>query len=305
MSSVGSSDISDLAEAIASRIRLIQVDFADDTPEKRQAFLADEIERALGDQTPARRRALLSELLERFPTWNAQMLSSESSDGGKDEIANSGVSALLDRLIELAPNMTSEDRLTVTTRLEEAGVITRQTRDGWSLNTEDAVTDKLGFDKNVPLDPERVLQLFAEQSALITQLEKIVQATWRELAPRGSAISADGDLAKMFERFATGDDDISRSQVGEELERTRQLTAAMIAAIGRLGRVLAENLAKQYSPAVLEQAARQDKRWHEGVEIAAWRLFKERAEGLDETELDREVRRLLVEYTESVARGLR
>lgn len=305
MSSVGSSDISDLAEAIASRVRLIQVDFADDTPEKRQAFLADEIERALGDQTPARRRALLSELLERFPTWNAQMLSSEASGAGGDEIANSGVSALLDRLIELAPNMTSEDRLTVTTRLEEAGVITRQTRDGWSLNTEDAVTDKLGFDKNVPLDPERVLQLFAEQSALITQLEKIVQATWRELSPRGGTIKADSDLAKMFERFATGDDDISRSQVSDELERTRQLTAAMIAAIGRLGRVLAENLSKQYSPAVLEQAARQDKRWHEGVEIAAWRLFKERAEGLDETELDREVRRLLVEYTESVARGLR
>lgn len=305
MSSVGSSDMSELAEAIASRIRLIQVDFADDTPEKRQAFLADEIERALGDQTPARRRALLSELLERFPTWNAQMLSSQQSSGGQDEIAKSGVSALLDRLVELAPTMDSEDRLTVTTRLEEAGVITRQTREGWSLNTEDAVTDKLRFDKNVPLDPERVLQLFGEQSVFITQLEKIVQATWRELSPRGGAISANSELGKTFERFATGDDDISRSQVSDQLERTRQLTAAMIAAIGRLGTVLAENLNKQIGPAVLEQAAKQDKRWHEGVEIAAWRLFKERAESLDETELDREVRRLLVEYTESVARGMR
>lgn len=305
MSAEISSDISNLAEAIANRIRLIQVDFADDTPENRQAFLADEIERELADQTPARRRALLNELLERFPTWNAKMLSNQKeSETDHDELAASSVPALLDRLVELAPQMTSDDRLTVYVRLEQAGVITKQTCDGWSINTEQAVAEKLGFDQERPFDSDRALQLLAEQTGFISQIDKIVRATWQELSPR-STVASSKELMSIFERFATGDDDVSRSQVGDELERTRRLTAAMIAAIGRLGRVLAENLAREYSPAVLEQAARQDKRWHEGLEVAAWRLFKERSEGLDEAELDREVRRLLVEYTESVARGMR
>ncbi|XAL98987.1 hypothetical protein OT109_15550 [Phycisphaeraceae bacterium D3-23] len=299
-----SPEISNLAEAIANRVRLIQVDFADEPADKRHAFLADEIERALSDQTPSRRRALLDELIERFPTWNAQMLAKQGEPTDhEDELASSGVHALLDRLIELAPEMSSDDRLTVYVRLEEAGLIAKQHQAGWSLNAEEAALQKLGFSKDGPLDADRVLQLLVEQTQFMSQIARIVRATWQELSPR-SAILPSAELTPMIEQFITGDADISRSQVGDEMERTRRLTAAMIAAIGRLGQVLSEKLTRELGAAVLEQAARQDKRWHEGVEVAAWRVYKERAELLDETELDREIRRLLVEYTESVARGM-
>ena len=298
-----SSELSSLAEAIANHIRLIQIDFADEPAEKRHAFLADEIERALSDQTPTRRRALLDELIERFPTWNAQMLSAQSAPSDDNEIASSGVHALLDRLVELSPDMTADERLMVYTRLEEAGLIAKQHQAGWSLNAEEAVIKKLGFSKEGPLDADRVLQLLIEQTQFMSQIARIVRATWQELSPR-SAILPSAELAPMIEKFVTGDPDISRSQVDDEMERTRRLTAAMIAAIGRLGQVLSEKLTRELGVAALEQAARQDKRWHEGIEATAWRVYKERSELFDETELDREIRRLLVEYTESVARGM-
>lgn len=183
-------------------------------------------------------------------------------------------------------------------------MITKQTRDGWSINAEEAVVKKLGFKKDTYLDSDRVIQMLGEQTALILQIEKIIRATWNELSPK-SPLSLNNELITMVEKFLSGDPDVSRSQVADELENTRRLTAAMVAAIGRLGRVLSENLSRQFSPAVIEQASRQDKRWHEGVEVASWRLYKERAVGLDESELDREVRKLLVDYTESVARGMR
>src|SRR3712207_1751961 len=63
----------DRVAAVASRLRLVQIDFADQGEQVRREYLSDEIERALADLVPADRLAFLQELQGRFPTWDANV----------------------------------------------------------------------------------------------------------------------------------------------------------------------------------------------------------------------------------------
>ena len=51
------------ADALAARLRLLQASCADDTPENRQAFIFEEIERALQKISPSKKKAHLDALL--------------------------------------------------------------------------------------------------------------------------------------------------------------------------------------------------------------------------------------------------
>ena len=52
----------------ARRLRLIQVDFADDSQQTRMDYLREEIERALKTVLPEQRKVFLEGLMDRFPT---------------------------------------------------------------------------------------------------------------------------------------------------------------------------------------------------------------------------------------------
>src|SRR5258708_8537360 len=55
------------ASGLASRLRLIQTNFADDSPATRQNYIAEEIDRALKAGFPSKRKSYLAALAERFP----------------------------------------------------------------------------------------------------------------------------------------------------------------------------------------------------------------------------------------------
>src|SRR6266705_3536082 len=59
------------ASGLASRLRLIQTNFADDSPATRQNYIAEEIDRALKAVVPSKRKSYLGALAERFPAWQA------------------------------------------------------------------------------------------------------------------------------------------------------------------------------------------------------------------------------------------
>ena len=58
------------ASGLASRLRLIQANFADDPSSVRQGYLVEEIERAIKPVAPSRRQTYLDCLAERFPSWD-------------------------------------------------------------------------------------------------------------------------------------------------------------------------------------------------------------------------------------------
>src|ERR1035437_6558372 len=66
-------DLSRLVAATVNRLRLIQVDFADQPADTRENYLADEVDHALAKLLPDQRAPFVTELKERFPTWDRQV----------------------------------------------------------------------------------------------------------------------------------------------------------------------------------------------------------------------------------------
>src|SRR6185436_18048915 len=59
------------ASGLASRLKMLQANFADDTPATRQTYITEEIDRAIKGVVPAKRKLYLQALAERFPAWQA------------------------------------------------------------------------------------------------------------------------------------------------------------------------------------------------------------------------------------------
>src|SRR4051812_12239156 len=76
-------DVSRLVAATVNRLRLIQVDFADQPADVRENYLTDEVEHAIAKLLPEQRGSFLQELKERFPTWDRQVdISAPSAQDG-------------------------------------------------------------------------------------------------------------------------------------------------------------------------------------------------------------------------------
>src|SRR5213592_2982911 len=96
------------ASGLASRLRLIQANFADDPASVRQGYLTEEIERALQPISPSRRKTFLESLAERFPDW--QGVRSAAQSDVKVGAAPLTADELVGRLVELAPTLSPEAR---------------------------------------------------------------------------------------------------------------------------------------------------------------------------------------------------
>src|SRR4051794_28898712 len=63
------------ATSTATRLRYLQANFADDTPESREGYLEDEVKRALQPVPSSKREVYLEALTEKFPTWESATVS--------------------------------------------------------------------------------------------------------------------------------------------------------------------------------------------------------------------------------------
>ena len=91
------------ASGLASRLRLIQANFADDPSSDRRGHIIEEIERALGSVSPTRRKTYLESLAERFPAWEGLRSTAESNVPTAAGAAPLTPEELVERLIEIAP----------------------------------------------------------------------------------------------------------------------------------------------------------------------------------------------------------
>jgi len=309
------------AAAIASRMRLVQMDFADDEDKVREDFLAQEIQAAVHNLTPAQRDAMLDELLLRFPTWEAS--GPQATDGaadrqgaGTDGIAESTAGTLdqreqndwtflVTRLAELKPTLSDQQKAEVETTLREAGVIPAHVAQQWSPDEEAAVRKRLAIDESQAISPQRAIQLLAMLAEFAFSLDQVVWLAFREVAPQ-SDIKRTTGLDRQMGRFVTGDGDIGREQVLQEWEKNRQMVAGLIAAIGQLPRQFAKDYASKFSPDQIEEWARMQKKNPLGsLESAAWRHYRTLAGSMDDEAIESEMKKLIAGFTENLIKGLR
>jgi hypothetical protein len=305
-------DVSRLVAATVNRLRLIQVDFADQPPDVRENYLSDEVEHALAKLLPDQRGAFVEELKARFPTWDGQVaVTGPAQQSAGQAAVQSAADAkdlqdylfLIARLTKLAPTLTEEQRKTAIARLKDAGLVEGTAGPGeWPAPQAKALRAKLQLTDKDKLDPTRLLELAGELAAFATSLDQLVWATWKQVAPK-SDLKRPGLIQRSCGRFAAGDTDISRTQIAADVDRLRQLTAGLISAIAQAGNLFAQRHVSKFSVANIEAYADKMPGMLVSKEVKCWRQFKELATAMDVQTIEREIQDAIAEYTETLIKG--
>jgi hypothetical protein len=302
-------DRSRLVAAVANRLRLVQADFADEDPQVRRDYLAEEVQRALGTLIPSEREPFLEELKQRFPTWDAQveLPSQQQSQAvvqtATDQAELKDPSFLVSRLIELAPTLSAQQKQGLTEKLRQAGLAPTVAID-WPEQPATMARQKLQAGPGDSLDPGHVLEVVAVLAEFTASLDQLAWTTWRTIAPRAQ-IRRPQPLLKTLARYAAGDQDVSRGQVTQDLDRLRQLVAALISAISQAGRQFAHSHAVKFSPDEIKALAAMERGGMlVSAEVKCWRKYVELASGRDEATIENEIMQAVADYAESLMRGL-
>jgi hypothetical protein len=300
-------NVSRLVAATVNRLRLIQVDFADQPKDMRENYLSDEVEHALAKILPDQRQVFLQELKERFPTWDGQVAVTGPSTPGVTQSATDAkelqdFTFLVSRLVQLAPTLTEEQRKTAIARLKDAGLADAGSGPDWPAAPAKALRAKVGLTDKDKLDAGRVLELEGELAAFLVSLDQLVWATWKQIAPK-SDLKRPSAIQRACGRFAAGDADVSRTQIAADVDRLRQLTAGLISAIAQTGNLFAQKHVSKFSVANIEAYADKQPGMLVSKEVKCWRQFKELASAMDVQTIEKEIQDSIAEYTETLIKG--
>lgn len=284
---------------------MIQTDLADQPEDVRSAHLRDEIGHAIAKMVPEERKAFLAALQERFPAWEsafsvaAEHAEAEGVTSPSDRRELRDPVVLAERLAEAAGGMSERERETVLAVLGRAGLVPA----GGSLGSDagDALAQALGFESGASVDSKRALAAAAELAQVVDRLDQLAWSTWKQMAPK-STLRRREAVGKTLARFVSEDEGASRAQLAEDLERFRQLTAAMLSSFSRVG-PLAHQIVAPFAPEEISRFARQEKKMLESVEVACWRKYQELAGSLERASVESEMFKGLSGYAESLISG--
>jgi hypothetical protein len=292
----------------ANRLHLIQVDFADESEQARMDYLCEEIERALKIVLPEERNEFLQRLQERFPIGNIATLpmlkeQEDKSISVTDKTKLQDVDFLVHSLLEIFPKLPANQKESVTKRLQQIGSDS-QVRVNYSDESIGKLRNKLQLGDKPDFDTDRLAELIVLLANFVYKLEPLVWNTWRQLSPR-SSIRRSSELKKTIGQFLSNDSNISQEHVENELKELQQLTAAVITAIGRVGSQFAKHHLAKFSPSEISSLVKME---HRSVlvshEVKCWRKFLELSDTLNEDSIEMEITKAIVNYVESLVKGL-
>src|SRR6185369_3893791 len=288
------------ASGLASRLKLILANFADDPSAVRQGYITEEIERALKTVSPTRRKAYLDCLAERFPAWEGIRSTAESDV----QVGSAPLQPeeLVANLVQLAPTLSPEARAAFASQLQAAGLSVKESADAF-LEIPPELQKKLGLAAGKRLQVERAVKLLVITTDLALVLEQLAWALWKQLAPK-SAIRKESELSRLAGSYLAGDAEVSTAQLSQPVEKTRRLIAGLLGAVGRAGSSYAKKYVTRLSPEVIEDWAKMEKKWNESLETACWRKFVQQAkEHASEPAIEHEIQEAISKAAENLILG--
>ncbi|HUS92324.1 MAG TPA: hypothetical protein VM389_08630 [Phycisphaerae bacterium] len=298
-----------LVAATASRLRMVQADFADQGADVRREYLSEETERALAGVVPEERQPFLKALMEQFPSWDArvevQLRKDESTDRSLTDVREiQDPNFLVARLIELAAGLGEGERKILVERLKEAGLASIS-HGAWPEDAETSLRQDLRLPPDSVLDARRVVEAVGMLADFALRLDQLVWGGWQQIS-RSATIRRDKALQQSVKAFLTGDQDVPRGQVANDLEKLRQLIASLVAAIGQSGRQFAARHLARFSPVEVEAlASMEGGGFFVAKEVKCWRKYIELAEALNEAAIESEIMETIANYAENLMKGLR
>jgi hypothetical protein len=288
------------ASGVASRLRLIQANFADDPSSVRQSYIIEEIERALKPVSPTKRKVYLDTLAERFPAWEG-VRSAPRSDVAVGPTPLTP-EELVARLVELAPTLSPEARTAFANQLQAVGLSIKESPNAF-LELPPELQKKLGLPAGRPLQLERAVKLLVITADLALTLDQLAWALWKQLAPK-SAIRKETELNKLAGSYLAGDAEVSTAQLAQPVEKTRRLIAGLLGAVGRAGSSYAKKYVSRLSPEVIEDWAKMEKKTFESLESACWKKFLQQSkEHASEPAIEHEIQEAIAKAAENLILG--
>jgi hypothetical protein len=292
----------DRVAAVANRLRLLQIDFADQSESDRRGYLGEELGRTLASLPPSERKQFLEELQSRFPTWDTNVRLDGKAPAAQpafDQKELNDASFLVTRLIAVAQSLPPERKAAITDRLKEAGLAGASgAGPAWPEAQANDLRAKLQMTGHEPLDPVRVLELLSQLAEVACSLDQVVWNTWRVMSPQGT-IKRPAVLQKTMARFIAGDQDVPRGQVSQDVGKLRQLIAALIGAVSQTGRFAMQHF-KSFWPDEIKVLVGTS---GFGLEGRYWRKYVELAGTLDSNAVQDAIRQAIAEYAEALIKG--
>ena len=297
------------AVGLGARLRMLQASFADDDAAARRDYIAEELEREIREIPASRRKAYLEALAERFPGWESATVPADELVPEAAPIVDSSPESLVMQLTALAGTLSDADRREMADRLQEAGFALTVTLSAASQETDDIPAElqkKLSLDPNQALDRKRAMRLVAVLIDLVVTMDQVAWNVWKNLAPN-SRVRRDpgptGDLRKVAGPFLVGDPEVSTAQVTQLLDKTRQLIAGLLAAVGATGEAFARQYLTRFSPQSIKEAADAEPGFFIGPEQRCWRKYTQLFNDVSGVTIENEIANAIVKYTEDLILG--
>jgi hypothetical protein len=290
------------ADTLAARLRLLQASCADDTAENRQAFIFEQIDRSLQPVAPSKKRAHLEALAARFPTWSLNP-TDEKSAAAPAAAGGDSPEIVFSQFLKTIPSLKPEQKLQFQAKLRAAG---------WAdapvgALPDDVHTDliqKLKLRSDQTIDVARLGRLTSALSELFITVDQLVWSIWKNLAPKSQLRrdSSLGELRNALARYLAGEPEITAAQITGQLDKSRQLMAGVLAAIGPSGRNYARRHMARYSPEALRDAVKTESGGglFASAETKCWKKYTELAAELNEDAIEAEIQEAIVKYAEEL-----
>src|SRR4051812_410424 len=234
------------ATSLATRLKYLQANLPDATPEARQVQIEQELSRALQELPVEKRGSHLYALAQAFPDWEMAAATAIAPAA----VARLTPDELIRSFLQLVPQLSAEQRAAVKQQLAAIGIVQASSApiDGEALV---AVRTKLKLDAEDPINGQQLANLFAMYAEAMLALDQLAWNVWRNAAPKSPVRRdvAQGDLRTVTRRALAGDAESAATlvHVQKQIEASRQLMAGLLAGLGPAGKNFARRYQQRYT----------------------------------------------------------
>jgi hypothetical protein len=295
------SEASFWAQELAGRLWMLQTSFADDPPAARQEYLIEEIERSLKEVADSKRAEYLDALAHRFPgPERIDIAQSDSTLALVEPVITA--EELAEELLGRAAELTKESKAQLAERFQAIGLASPP---GRGLDLPPELRGKLGLTPDQPMDEERLNKLLAALLEMVVILDNLIWNLWKTIAPKSIVRRDSGDgFRRTVGHYVAGDREVATLQVTQMLEKTRQLLAGLLSAIGPTGETYARHHLETFAPEKIRAAVEVASSGFLGnVEQKCWRRYVTLASELNGPTIEKQIVDAIVSYAEQIVLG--
>ena len=295
-------EASSWAQEVAARLWMLQSSFADDPPDQRKQYLIEEIKSSLQGVVVSKWPEYLNALAHRFPGPERIEAALATAAPAPSEPVEKTVEELVEELFSRATELTKEAKSELAARMVSLGLTGGPGR-GLSLPPE--LRGKLGLTPDQPLDEERLCKLLAALLEMVAALDQLTWNLWKTIAPQSVVRRDTGETSRrVFGRYLAGDREVATLQINQMLERTRQLLAGLLSAIGPAGETYARNHLETFAPEKIRATIDGgSSSFLSNFEQKCWRRYVTLANELNGPAVEKQIVDAIVGYTEQIVLG--